>query len=207
MFLAIDVGNTQTTLGLFDEGGRFAHGWRMSTTAADTSDMLHSRLWGFFMKDGLDLGDATKDFVRSVRTVYDGSFEDQLARVGNVCRLNVFYRRLEDRDAVCALIDDVPTLRHTSSLPCNIEVTDSSAHKGAGLRWLCDYLGVSPADCIAFGDGDNDRTMLEAAGDGVAMANACAATLAAADHVTASCDESGVGRYLAPIFSAMAPAR
>ena len=49
--------------------------------------------------------------------------------------------------------------------------------------------------------------MLEAAGDGVAMANACAATLAAADHVTASCDESGVGRYLAPIFSAMAPAR
>ena len=159
----------------------------------------------FSLIDGLDLGDATKDFVRSVRTVYDGSFEDQLARVGNVCRLNVFYRRLEDRDAVCALIDDVPTLRHTSSLPCNIEVTDSSAHKGAGLRWLCDYLGVSPADCIAFGDGDNDRTMLEAAG--VAMANACAATLAAADHVTASCDESGVGRYLAPIFSAMAPAR
>ena len=66
MFLAIDVGNTQTTLGLFDEGGRFAHGWRMSTTAADTSDMLHSRLWGFFMKDGLDLGDVTDAGVASV---------------------------------------------------------------------------------------------------------------------------------------------
>ena len=66
MFLAIDVGNTQTTLGLFDEDGRFAHGWRMSTTAAGTSDMLHSRLWGFFMKDGLDLDDVTDAGVASV---------------------------------------------------------------------------------------------------------------------------------------------
>ena len=65
-----------------------------------------------------------------------------------------------------------PPCRRASSLPCNIEVTDRSAHKGAGLRWLCDHLGVSAAECIAFGDGDNDRTMLEAAGDGVAMANA-----------------------------------
>ena len=55
MFLAIDVGNTQTTLGLFDEDGTLAHGWRMATVATDTSDMLHSRLWGYFMKDGLDM--------------------------------------------------------------------------------------------------------------------------------------------------------
>ncbi len=66
MFLAIDVGNTQTTLGLFDEEGAFARGWRMSTTAADTSDMLHSRLWGFFMKDGLDLAGVSDAGVASV---------------------------------------------------------------------------------------------------------------------------------------------
>ena len=66
MFLAIDVGNTQTTLGLFDEEGAFARGWRMSTTAADPSDMLHSRLWGFFMKDGLDLAGVSDAGVASV---------------------------------------------------------------------------------------------------------------------------------------------
>lgn len=66
MFLSVDVGNTQTTLGLFDEGGALAHGWRMSTTASDTSDMLHSRLWGFFMKDGLELGRVTEAGVASV---------------------------------------------------------------------------------------------------------------------------------------------
>ncbi|MGI6231054.1 MAG: type III pantothenate kinase [Tractidigestivibacter sp.] len=55
MFLAIDVGNTQTTIGLFDEEGASVHGWRMSTSRTDTSDMLDSRLHGFFSKDGLDL--------------------------------------------------------------------------------------------------------------------------------------------------------
>ena len=157
----------------------------------------------FSLIDRLGLSDATKDFVRSVRTVYDESLEDLLSHVGSVCRLNVFYLTAEDRDAVRELVEAAPSLRHTTSLPCNIEITDRAAHKGAGLRWLCGHLGVDPLDCIAFGDGDNDRTMLAAAGDGVAMANACAATLAAADHVTASCDESGVARYLAPIFSAM----
>ena len=66
MFLAIDVGNTQSTLGLFDEGGRLVRGWRMSTNATDTSDMLHSRLWGYFGKDGLDLGAVTDAGVASV---------------------------------------------------------------------------------------------------------------------------------------------
>lgn len=168
---------------------------------------VYSERERFPLIDGLDLSDATKAFVRSVRTVYDGSFEDQLARVGDVCRLNVFYSRQEDRDAVCSLIDSVPVLRRTSSLPCNIEITDRSAHKGAGLSWLCDYMGVSPQDCIAFGDGDNDCTMLMAAGDGVAMANACSSAIEAADHMTSSCDESGVARYLGPVFSEMASRR
>ena len=52
MFLAVDVGNTQTTLGLLDDAGALVHGWRMATDATDTSDMLHSRLWGYFGKDG-----------------------------------------------------------------------------------------------------------------------------------------------------------
>lgn len=66
MFLAIDVGNTQSTLGLFDEKGALVRGWRMATIAADTSDMLHARLWSYFAKDGLDLADVTAAGVASV---------------------------------------------------------------------------------------------------------------------------------------------
>lgn len=66
MFLAIDVGNTQSTLGLFNDDGSLEHGWRMATAATDTSDMLHSRLYGYFAKDGYSLDDVTDAAVASV---------------------------------------------------------------------------------------------------------------------------------------------
>ena len=66
MFLAIDVGNTQTTLGLFDEKGQMLHGWRMSTNSIDTADMLHGRLFTFFMKDGLLLDDISAGGIACV---------------------------------------------------------------------------------------------------------------------------------------------
>jgi len=66
MFLSIDVGNTQTTLGLLGDDGSTIHGWRMSTTATDTSDMLHARLFGYFGKDGFDLADVTDGAVACV---------------------------------------------------------------------------------------------------------------------------------------------
>ena len=36
------------------------------------------------------------------------------------------------------------------------------------------------------------------------MGNATPEVKAVADHLTSSCDESGVGRYLAPVFAAIA---
>ncbi len=66
MFLAIDVGNTQTTIGLIDDAGVTTKCWRMSTNGTDTSDMLHERLYSYFMKDGLDLSLLTSAGVASV---------------------------------------------------------------------------------------------------------------------------------------------
>ena len=57
MFLSIDVGNTQTAIGLFDSEGTMVRGWRMPTDQSDTSDILHGRLFTFFQKDGLNLND------------------------------------------------------------------------------------------------------------------------------------------------------
>lgn len=48
------------------------------------------------------------------------------------------------------------------------------------------------AQVMAIGDNDNDVSMLEAAGFGVAMGNATPAALAAADYVTLPCLENGV---------------
>lgn len=55
MLLAIDIGNTQTALGLFD-GKALVQSWRMPTDAAFTRDEIHMRLMGYFQIYGLDLG-------------------------------------------------------------------------------------------------------------------------------------------------------
>ena len=55
MLLAIDMGNTQTVLGLFD-GAELIHAWRMPTDRTLTMDEVHLRLLGYFQKDGLSLG-------------------------------------------------------------------------------------------------------------------------------------------------------
>ena len=66
MFLSIDVGNTQTTIGLFAKDGTNLMCWRMPTLHSDTSDSLRSRLHGYFLMDGFAFGEVEDAAVASV---------------------------------------------------------------------------------------------------------------------------------------------
>ena len=89
----------------------------------------------------------------------------------------------------------------TTSTWNNLEFNARTAHKGEALRRFAEALGLTLANCMAFGDGGNDLTMVEAAGVGVAMANACPEVLAAADYTTLSNDEDGVAAALRKFLS------
>lgn len=67
--------------------------------------------------------------------------------------------------------------------PFFVEFLPPRASKGAGLKALCDHLEFSLEEVVAFGDGDNDKEMLEMAGIGVAMGNAKPAAKDAANIV------------------------
>lgn len=56
MLLAIDVGNSTTSVGLF-VGDRLEHHWRLSTHDARTADELALQLFGFMSLEGLSHGD------------------------------------------------------------------------------------------------------------------------------------------------------
>ncbi len=148
----------------------------------------------------MPIDEPTRAQIKEMRTRYFGTFDELLATCGPVCRVNVFFLSQETKQQVWDAVDAAGCLRRTTSLPTNIEITHSDAHKGAALTWLADHLGVDTADTVAFGDAENDLTMLEVAGDGVAMASSLPCALAAADHVTKSNDESGVAAYLDPLF-------
>lgn len=84
------------------------------------------------------------------------------------------------------------TLSVLRSEPFFLEVMPKNIDKAYSLGKLLEYMGLTKEEMIACGDGFNDRSMIEFAGLGVAMANAQDPVKAVADLVTVSNDEDGV---------------
>ncbi len=82
-----------------------------------------------------------------------------------------------------------------SGLPM-LEIVPPGAGKDAGLAWLSTHLGIPNGRVVAFGDGLNDLAMLRWAGTGVAMGQAKAAVIDAADEITASNHDDGVAAWI-----------
>jgi Cof subfamily protein (haloacid dehalogenase superfamily) len=99
------------------------------------------------------------------------------------------------------LIGDLVEVSHSSTHDALLEISAPGVSKASALAGVCAELGVGRADVVAFGDMPNDLAMLSWAGWGVAVANAHADVIAAADEVTASNDEAGVAAVLERLVS------
>ncbi len=95
----------------------------------------------------------------------------------------------EDVIARLSLLPDVQIIYSRSSY---IEITDGNATKGKALLRLAEALGIDARNSMACGDDTGDISMIQAAGVGVAMANAREDVKRAAAFVTRSNDEDGV---------------
>ena len=72
-----------------------------------------------------------------------------------------------------------------------LEVGPQGVSKGAAVRRSMAELGLSPGECAAVGDAENDLSMLEAVGSPATVGNAIGAVKQRASYVGASCDEGG----------------
>ena len=84
------------------------------------------------------------------------------------------------------------TIEVTASAHTNMEITAKDISKKSGVSEVCKLLGITMSDVIAVGDNDNDSKLLQAAGLGVAMANAVDHVKSIADVVTAPNNEDGI---------------
>jgi Cof subfamily protein (haloacid dehalogenase superfamily) len=73
-----------------------------------------------------------------------------------------------------------------------LEIFHKEGSKGHALEYLSSLLSIPKDDIIAFGDEENDITMIKFAGLGVAMSNAKKIVVSAAKEVTLSNDFDGV---------------
>jgi phosphoglycolate phosphatase len=117
------------------------------------------------------------------------------------------------RESEVAIEEGVPKtqiLKVLRGSPVFVESTGFAMHimqRGAGklpaIRKALQTVGLTPADCLIVGDGDNDVAMLRAAAWGVSFPSASVRARRAADYVTRA--EYGSGFVEAVIHAGVVP--
>ncbi|MBD5805624.1 sugar-phosphatase [Limosilactobacillus walteri] len=77
-----------------------------------------------------------------------------------------------------------------------LEFMNKQASKGNALRVLSEELGIKQDEVMALGNAQNDDSMIEFAGLGVAMGNSIPGTLKIANATTADNNHDGVGQAI-----------
>jgi Cof subfamily protein (haloacid dehalogenase superfamily) len=108
---------------------------------------------------------------------------------------------IDDPDKLDRLMEELAPkyadrVHMTKSKPQFLEFVHKEGTKGDAVRFLATHFGCDISQTIAIGDSWNDAEMVEAAGLGVAMANAVPSLKAVADYVTASNNEDGVKQVI-----------
>mgnify|MGYP002661721599 CR=1 FL=1 len=82
------------------------------------------------------------------------------------------------------------------STPFYLEILNKNASKGLAVQHLAEKLGISHEETMAIGDEENDRSMLEAVGNPVVMANGNPELKKIAKYITKSNEASGVAHAI-----------
>ncbi|MFV9511157.1 Cof-type HAD-IIB family hydrolase [Tepidibacillus sp. LV47] len=78
----------------------------------------------------------------------------------------------------------------------SMDVIPKGGSKAKGIEMMLNYLGISPSEAVAFGDGLNDREMLSFVGAGIAMGNAHEEVKPFAKFITKHVNNGGISYAL-----------
>ena len=124
---------------------------------------------------------------------FDAFIEEKIELIEG---MDVLTAPREIREPMRQALSAIPGLAVTSSSPWYIDINTVGVTKASGLAQLGKMLGIGAHEMMAFGDAENDLSMIEYAGIGVAMGNAAEEIKAAADYITADNDHDGIALAL-----------
>ncbi len=143
---------------------------------------------------------------KNIRKYYDRlerveNFVDVLEK-DRICKVTFCVAGSAEETVYPVLSAQNPHLKVALSGEHWVDVTNPSAHKGNALTFLQQRDGLSPDECMAFGDYLNDCEMMQACGQSYGMKNGHPALLALCRHITDKTnDEDGVCDTLRHVFS------
>ncbi len=142
--------------------------------------------------DNFGLTKELQDMVRITRDVVPNIIRFVEENDSPIEKINMFFADPSLKSQIRERLNEISDIVITSSIPLNLEINHPEATKGKGILRLAEYLGISREETMAFGDGENDLSMIIEAGIGVAMENGMDFLKVNADYVTKSNDEDGV---------------
>lgn len=132
--------------------------------------------------------------IQPLLAVEENTKVDELPTIVKI----VSARTVEEIDAA---IEKIPAsyfdkFMIVKSQPTLLEFMTQGVHKANGLKKLGEELGITKDEIMAIGDMENDATMIEYAGIGVAMGNADQKIKDLSQFVTKTNDEHGVAHAI-----------
>lgn len=131
---------------------------------------------------------------------FDAYSPDWIAREGVV---KIFIENPDEaiRRHLSQELEKSPDLHANCTEGTCISITSKEASKESGVRFLYQYLGLSPEQVCAFGDYYNDIGMFHAVGTSVAMGNAPPDVQQTAQYVTLPNSQNGVAWFLSQFIA------
>ena len=125
------------------------------------------------------------------------NFSKQIENLEDYCLSNddtevvsIFFKNADDKIKCGEILEKNEDLLITSVDEFNLEIFDKEAGKGNALLCLADMVGADRMQTISIGDSDNDMSMIQKAGLGLATSNACDSLKQEADEIICSNEEN-----------------
>lgn len=149
-----------------------------------------------FVQDRLifanQVNDAVREYQDFVQLPLPPTAAPQRILNGPLFQVMPFVSPQEELD----LLKAMPHCRATRWSHLCSDVIPREGGKAAGILRMLEHFGLAPAEAAAFGDGENDITMLQTVGLGIAMDGASAPVKAAADRIAPPPEQDGIAQAL-----------
>lgn len=146
--------------------------------------------------DRVNVPEGLRTYLKTERTFVETTIPSLLPEVGPITKLSLFFVDEMGAVAIDEAVREAGGLYYVQTSAATYEVMSDEATKGSALTWLAAHMGWRISQTIAFGDNNNDVTMIEAAGDGVVMENGEPQVKALGDHIAPKAEDGGVALYM-----------
>lgn len=161
----------------------------------------------FSGREGCWYSNVESNALRNHVALYQGSFklpdgydEDELRKCVEVDMITGCFDSYED---IHKGYDELPkewVINLYDEGDIRMDIYKPGYSKGTACKFLYEKLGINREDTYAFGDGLNDREMLQLVGTGIAMGNAPDEVKAIADEVCESVFDDGVAKRIIDVI-------